>query len=232
MSSTSARCSEFDGASAVTRSLLGWGVFVGPFYIVVGLALALTREGFDLARHPLSLLMLGELGWLQAANLILSGLMTIAAALGFVRAMQGARTAGGLVGGYGACLIASGIFPPDPMAGFPAGAMPNSASISGVLHLAFGAIGFLLLVAACFVFAAWCGRRDETSYALYSRISGAVVPLGFVGGAILPIQELGVASLWLVVLAGWAWLAAASVHLYRMVPHPDPHRRNTLAGMT
>jgi len=230
MSSTSGRRSEFDGVAAVTRSLLGWGVLVGPFYIVAGLALALTRDGFDLARHPLSLLMLGELGWLQAANLILSGLMTIAAALGFVRAMQGARTVGGLVGAYGACLIAGGIFPPDPMAGFPAGATPNDASFSGILHFVFGMTGFVLLVAACFVFAAWCGRRDETSYALYSRISGAVVPLGFVGGAILPTQELGVVSLWLVVLAGWAWLAATSVHLYRTVPHPDAHRRNAVAG--
>lgn len=38
----------FDRGAAVTRSMLGWGVVAGPFYIVFGLILALTRPGFDL----------------------------------------------------------------------------------------------------------------------------------------------------------------------------------------
>ncbi len=52
-----------DSSAAVTRSLLGWGVVAGPFYVVVGLVLALTRPGFDLGRHALSLIALGDLGW-------------------------------------------------------------------------------------------------------------------------------------------------------------------------
>ena len=32
----------------ITRSLLGYGVIAGPFYIVVSLAQALARDGFDL----------------------------------------------------------------------------------------------------------------------------------------------------------------------------------------
>jgi len=40
----------------VTRSLLGYGILAGPLYIVVALAQALTRDGFDLSRHPWSLL--------------------------------------------------------------------------------------------------------------------------------------------------------------------------------
>jgi hypothetical protein len=34
--------------------LLRWGVVAGPFYLAVGLIQALVRDGFDLARHPLS----------------------------------------------------------------------------------------------------------------------------------------------------------------------------------
>ena len=48
-----------DGAGADPRNaaaLLLWGVVAGPFYLTVGLAQALLREGFDLARHPLSVL--------------------------------------------------------------------------------------------------------------------------------------------------------------------------------
>ena len=48
--------SRFDRGAAVTRSLLGYGVLAGPFYLAVGLMQAFVRDGFDFARHPLSLL--------------------------------------------------------------------------------------------------------------------------------------------------------------------------------
>jgi hypothetical protein len=44
----------FDRRAAVTRSLLGWGVVAGPFYLVFGLILALTRPGFDVGHDALS----------------------------------------------------------------------------------------------------------------------------------------------------------------------------------
>jgi hypothetical protein len=219
----------FDSSAAVTRSLLGWGVVVGAFYLIIGLAQALVRDGFDLARHQLSLLMLGDFGWVQTANLILSGLMVLAAAVGFARGLRGARTAGpaaALLGVFGVCLVASGILPPDPMAGFPDAATSTEATMSGVLHLAFGAIGFLCLAAAAFVVATWFERRQAHAFARTSRIAGAVVALGFVGGAMLSAQVLGVVCLWIAVVAGLAWLAASSVQVYRTVPHPDAHRRH------
>lgn len=111
----------FDKQAAITRSLLGWGVVAGPFYIVVGLILALTRPGFDVSRHALSLLTLGEYGWMQRANLILSGLMVIAAAFGILRAIRNGRglATGVLVAIYGAGMVLGGVFVPDPVAGFP-----------------------------------------------------------------------------------------------------------------
>jgi Protein of unknown function (DUF998) len=69
-----------DRAAAVTRSLLGYGVLAGPFHLVVGLAQARTRDGYELTRHDLSLLANGPDGWIQGANLILTGLIAIAAA--------------------------------------------------------------------------------------------------------------------------------------------------------
>ena len=76
-SSSSARTTPpgFDTHAAVTRSLLGWGVVAGPVYLVVGLALGLTRPGFDLTKHSLSLLILGEHGCMQRANLLFSAAM-------------------------------------------------------------------------------------------------------------------------------------------------------------
>ena len=57
----------FDREAAVTRSLLGYGVVAGPFYLVVSLIQVYVRDGFDLARHPLSVLANGTGGWVQTA---------------------------------------------------------------------------------------------------------------------------------------------------------------------
>src|SRR5690606_21092868 len=113
---------------------------------------ALTREGFSFADHPLSVLMLGEGGWMQRTNLVLSGLMVVAAAVGFARALRGsphARRAGTWLVVHGAALVLSGVFAPDPVAGFPPGtAVGDEASLTGVLHLAFGALGFVAIAVA------------------------------------------------------------------------------------
>lgn len=36
-----------DPATRITKSLLGYGVIAGPVYVLVSLAQALTRDGFD-----------------------------------------------------------------------------------------------------------------------------------------------------------------------------------------
>ncbi|MFP3915010.1 MAG: DUF998 domain-containing protein [Actinomycetota bacterium] len=217
----------FDRSAAVTRSLLGWGVVAGVFYLGVGITQGMVREGFSFTRHPLSLLMLGEGGWVQSANLIVAGLMVIAAAVGFHRALSlqgGTRATGILVGVYGASLIGSGIFPPDPVDGFPHPGSTAEATVGGVAHLAMGGVGFLALSAAALVMAAWFSRRGDASAAL-SRAAGGVVLFGFLAGAALSAGAVGILLLWVAVVTGWVWLAATSVGLYRTVPHPDTARR-------
>lgn len=214
----------FDRGRAVTKSLLGWGVVVGPFYLIVGLAQALLVPGFDLSRHALSLLLLGELGWIQAANLCLSGLMVLAAAVGFARLMPRRANiwAGVFLGLYGVSLIAAAIFPPDPMGGFPVGGTDaTTPSMSGLLHLAAGAIGFVSLAVAAVIVGAWFRRIGRGGAAITSWIAAAVIVLAFIGGAALAMVPAGVGLLWLAVVAGWAWLAIASYTAYRIAPSPD-----------
>ena len=216
--------STFDRGRAVTKALLGWGVVAGPFYLLVGLAQALLVPGFDLSQHALSLLLLGPLGWIQAANLMLSGLMVLAAAVGFARLLPSRRNvgAGVLLGLYGVSLFAAAIFPPDPMGGFPAGGTDaTTASTSGLLHLVAGAIGFVSLAAAAVVIGGWFRREGRRGAATASWIAAAVIVLGFMAGAALAMVPAGVGLLWLAVVAGWAWLAFASLTAYRMAPRPD-----------
>lgn len=228
MAGTANEAEGFDRSAAVTRSLLGYGVLAGAFYLVVGLVLALTRDGFQFSQHPLSILMLGDGGWMQRGNLAVTGLMVLAAALGLARAMRGAsaaRRAGLLLAVYGVALVLGAVFPPDPMDGFPAGAVAGDPTLSGILHMAFGGVGFLALAGAAVVVGGWFASRDLAGPARWSRIAAGVVIAAFMAGAALATQPIGIGLLWLAVVAGWAWLAAASIVAYRTVPHPDADRR-------
>jgi len=218
----------FDLGAAVTRSLLGWGVVAGIFYLVVGIAQGLVRDGFSFAEHPLSLLMLGDFGWIQRTNLILTGMMVIAAAVGFRRAMtpdKRAKRTGIALGVYGLALIGAGIFPPDPVNGFPEASSTAEATTNGVLHLTFGGIGFIALATAALFLVGWYRGRDESSSATRSRLAGIVILVAFLGGAALATSSVGVILLWVAVATGWVWLSFNSLHIYRLVPHPDLHMR-------
>lgn len=214
-----------DMGAATTRSLLGWGVVAGPFYLVFGLVLALTRPGFSLGRDALSLLLLGDLGWLQALNLVLAGLMTAAAAVGLLRmprthAPRALRAAAILVAVYALCLVLSAFFPPDPTGSFPPGVPGGTFSTAGLLHLVFGGIGFVALGVAAIVAGAWFAARGARGPAALSRAAGIVIIVAFAAGGALAQGPAGVILLWLAVLAGWAWLALISLAAYRAAPHP------------
>ncbi|HEY3408237.1 MAG TPA: DUF998 domain-containing protein [Propionicimonas sp.] len=211
-----------DRSAAITRSLLGWGVVAGPFYVVVGLVLALTRPGFDLSRHALSLLSLGDLGWLQRGNLAVTGLMIIAAALGVLRAIRNGRglAIGTLTALDGVALVLSAVFVPDPATGFPPGSQGGVVTSSGILHVAFGALGFVAIAAASVAHGIWCRSVGDPRSGTVSFVLGAVVILGFVCGAALASSPVGITLLWLAVLAQFAWLALACAQVYRWSPHP------------
>jgi Protein of unknown function (DUF998) len=168
------------------RNLLGCGIVAGPLFITVSLTQAFTRYGFDLARHPISLLSLGSLGWVQIANFIVSGILYVVGAVGLRAALRPGRgsTWGPLlVGLTGVGLIIAGGFTADPGAGFPPGAPAGAPTMSwhGVLHEIGFMLSFVAAIAACVVFArryAALGRRGWMAVALAAAL-GALVAVGW-----------------------------------------------------
>jgi hypothetical protein len=205
-------------AARVTRSLLGYGVLAGPFYVAVSLAQALTRDGFQLDRHSWSLLENGSLGWIQITNFIVTGLMTVAAAVGLRRAMTAGRGRGWtplLIAVYGVGMLGAGIFTADPAQGFPIGT-PEVTAVSrhGMLHFVTGGIGFLCLIAACLVLGSRFAGAGRTGLAWFSRVTGVAFLAAFAGiasGSHGPATPAFVAAVLLV----WAWLATVCIHFYR-----------------
>lgn len=188
-----------------TSSLLWCGVLVGPLYVAVSLAQALTREGFDLTRHPWSLLANGDLGWIQIANFLVSGSLLVAFAVGLRRALAGGRVgtaAPWLLAVFGLSMIAAGVFRADPAMGFPVGTPdgPTPVSGHGMAHFAAGGIGFLCLAAACVAIGRRYAAEGRRSWALFSQATGIAFLAGFAmiasGGGAAATLAFTAAILW------------------------------------
>jgi hypothetical protein len=209
-----------DRESRITKSLLGYGVIAGPVFVVVSLAQALTRAGFDPTRHAWSLLSNGDLGWIQVTNFVAAGLMTVALAVGLRRAGAG-TWAPRLIGVYGLSLVAAGVFRADPALGFPAGTPADAHTISwhGTLHLVSGSVGFLCLIAACLIVGRAAAARGARGWVIYSRITGVVFLAGFAGIASGSHGALTTLPFTAAVVLAWSWISVLSVRLYRAVAH-------------
>lgn len=202
-----------------TKLLLACGVVAGPLFIGMSLIQALARQGFNLTHHAISLLLLGNLGWLQFTNFVVTGLLAVAYAYGMRRSLHPGRdgTWGPLlVGAYGVALIIAGIFHPDPEFGFPAGApagVPSAVSGHAIMHnIAFFAL-VLSLVAACFVFARRFGVGGHRGWAAYCVASGVSAPALLVLGIALTPSARGGLSLLGVAVVTSAWIAVVAAQL-------------------
>jgi hypothetical protein len=198
------------------RALLA-GLVAGPPFVGSVVVQALTRPGFDAARHPLSSLALGPQGWLQVITFVVAGLLSVAGAVGLRVALRGSRagTWGPILFAVnGIALIVAGIFPADPVHRYPAGAA-SVVSWHGAVHSAAPALAGL---AGFVVF----GRR----FAVLSR-PGWVASCMATPAAVLLLNAASFATgdFRLVLLAeavGWAWTTAVFGHV-RAACRADGH---------
>jgi Protein of unknown function (DUF998) len=199
-----------DGTS---RALLAAGVIAGPLFVAVAAVQAIARDGFDLRRHPLSLLSLGDLGWIQIANFIVAGLLSVVFAVEMRRVLHPGRAGTWgplLVGIFGLGLVIGGAFVSDPDLGFPPGVPPaTNPSWHGIVHDIGPGVAFDALLLACLVlmrrflglrrraWAAYCAATATTLLLLTWWPSTAGISL----------------RLALAIVVGFGWMTALAVHL-------------------
>ena len=198
-----------------TRTLLACAAVAGPLWAVVSLAQAATRDGYDLSRHPLSVLSNGSLGWLQITNFIVAGLLTIAGAAGLRRALP-SKWLPRLVAANGAGMLAAGIFVMDAADGFPAGTpegMPATLSWHSYGHMAAGTVAFTASIAACYVLARHFARTGQRAAAGASVVAGTALLVGDLwamsGGA------AGSLTLAIGAITAMLWVSAVAARLAR-----------------
>lgn len=171
------------GTRPAARLLLACGVAVTPLFFVVAIAEILTRPAFDIRRHAISMLSLGDGGWVQVANFVVTGLLALASAVGLRLVLRGGR--GGtwgpaLVALFGVGLLMGAAFRPDPGLGFPPGTpdtVPATMSWHATLHMLGGMGALLAIVADCVVLSRRFAASGERPWAVYcfASVVAAVV---------------------------------------------------------
>lgn len=215
------------GEQAVTRWLLLAGGVAGPFFVVVAVAQMLVRDGFDVWRHPVSLLANGDGGWIQVSNFIITGLLMLTFAVGVRRHLAsgiGSLWSPILFAVCGVGLIIGGLFPADPALGFPGGApagIPESMSAAGVIHAVAPPLAFTALVVALVITARRLWRDGHGALAIVTGIgAGATFLLS------LPVWPT-IASIFAAIIVGFGIVTILSylmMHTAQPASVPQPLR--------
>ncbi|MGI5171026.1 DUF998 domain-containing protein [Spirillospora sp. CA-253888] len=180
MTTTTASGAVRTAAPAPGRLLLA-GALAGPVFFASAIVQMLTREGFDITRHPISLLATGDLGWIQISTFVLAGAGALALAAGIRRTLTegtGRRALPILVGVFGAGLVAAGVFTMDPENGFPVGTPEGPVaqmSWHGVAHSAAAVLAFTALAIAAIVMTVRCARRRAVRPAVLNAAAALVL---------------------------------------------------------
>ena len=209
-----ATSSQPSAISGVRRRALLAGVVAGPIFVTTAVVQILTREGFDITRHPISLLANGHYGWVQSANFIVAGLLSLVFAYAAAPQLRGGRGAVAgpvLLAVYGVGLVIGGLFKADPAMGFPVDApagYPDQLSTSSLIHAFAPPLAFLALVAACLVLARRFAAEGDRRAAVLTVVVAVVCFL-----LPLPFGPLPSVRLFVAVILGFGWVTAFAVRL-------------------
>src|SRR5205807_9954956 len=205
---------------SLTRILLLCGAIAGPLFILTVLIQDYTRPAFDPRLQALSLLSLGDWGWVQIVNFVLAGVLNLLYAVGLWRRLHPGRAGTWgplLIGAYGLGLILVGVFRTDPANGFPPGAIASTGpSWHGVIHALGGLFVFVVLAAALGVFVRFFLERKERWWAFYCLASAVLILLIFFTG--FSNAAFMARTLRLATLIGWM---AASLVAIKLLSTPD-----------
>ncbi|SFB43126.1 Protein of unknown function [Amycolatopsis marina] len=183
-------------------------------FVLVFLIDGWRRPGYSPVRHPVSALALGTRGWIQTSNFLCCGAAITLGALGIVTSGRDLLL-GIALGVFGLGLVVSGVFPMDPMRGYPPGSPdgdPADFSTRHRLHDYAGAVVFLALPAAAAVAAFVLPGMIWTAV---SAIAAAGLLFGFSAFGTAWEDNSPKAGLVqrAVIIPGWLWVTAVFLHL-------------------
>ncbi|MEW9531773.1 DUF998 domain-containing protein [Microbispora sp. NPDC049125] len=216
--------SDTDHRAITARYLLAGGL-AAPLFVVVALVESALRAGYVWQDRFVSELSLGDSGWIQVTNFLVTGVCLLAFAAGLRRVLptgKGRRAAPVLAAVCGAGLIVAGLFTMDPSPGYPVGGtVPAHPTVHGQIHGYAPFAVFLSLAALSFVLARrFAGEAAPRVWMWYSIATGILVPATFMAGAAtydFVTQTGHNHGVWqrISLAIGFAWLGVLAVRLMR-----------------
>lgn len=203
----------------VERLMLLSGIAAAALFFVVPTLLMFRRAGFDIERHAISMLSLGEGGWMMKAVFIVAGLLTLVCARG-LQIELGAQWPGFvgavLIALFGLGLVMAGFFDAPEGLGFPPGTPEDQQPVmttGAILHSVAFVVANSALIFSCFAFAILAWSNGQALWALISLAVGLALPT-LVGLGMSMVIAPGVAF-YVAAMLGWAWLVAMVLALPR-----------------
>jgi hypothetical protein len=211
-----------------TPTILWAGVAAPILFTGIYLIGGAIRPGYDPMRHVVSLLSLGDGGWIQVASFIVNGALLVAFAVALRARLHdgpGAMAGPAAIGATGLGMVVAGVFSTQPLFGYPPGTPTGMATVvepASVLHLIGALLLFVGLVVAAFVFARRFRQERASRLATVSLVAGVVVFVFFgassggPSGQLFPEVSGLLQRISLVTGLGWvAAIAALEVHSLR-----------------
>ncbi len=205
-----------------TKTLLLFGPLGSALFIIIFLIEGATREGYSTFRFPISSLSIGELGWIQITNFIISGSLIFLFAFGLRNGLlpsKDSKWIPRLIGAAGLGLIGAGIFTSDPVFGYPMTAPLAIAqfTIHGHLHDFFSIFVFVCLPISCFKYQKRFTILNEQRWSLYSLLTAITMLITFVLAGIGFKQIIGLVEYAgvfqrLTIIIGFTWISAIAIY--------------------
>jgi hypothetical protein len=211
----------------LTRALLRCGLAAGPVFAATTAVEGALRPDYRALRHPVSSLALGTRGWVQVANFTVSGMLCAAFAAGLRRAATPADPPAGplLFGAAAGGLLLCGLFPADPVNGYPPGTplTPDPVTPAGLAHLVASSAIMVGVPATTALYARSALRAADRRWAGLSAAVGALAAGSFAaacaGFAQVPrLPRVAGGFQRLAMLGGFGWLQALAVRSLRRLP--------------
>jgi len=196
------------------NGLLAAGMVGAVVFVVVFLVDGATRPGYRPTYHIVSALALGPRGWVQKANFVVCGLLITVSARGIEFATSSGWLSG-TIGVFGLGLVASGIFPMDPMRGYPPGTPDDTPAVFSRAHRWHDLAGFVVFGLFPLAAASAAFTLDSTPWVIYSGAMALATAVGFgVFGAAWEQDHPRTGLIQrIVIVIGWTWLALLCAHL-------------------
>ena len=213
------------GINRTTKLLLACGCAGCLFFIILFTIQGQLREAYSVLKFPISSLSIGEWGWIQVVNFLISGFLIFLFAIGFRRAtplLKNSLRTSRLIAAVGLGLFGAGLFSSDPIYGYPVNEPLKLAqfTITGHLHDLCSIFVFVCLPIVCFKMLKRFKELNNKKWVIYTLISVSGMIICFVLAAIgfkqIPvIVNLAGVFQRLCIIFGFSWLSALSVYLIR-----------------